>query len=293
MKNRFLLAAVLMVSSGFAAEDLVLEDGVPRVFTGGTEDVGKIIYPAGVWGTYTEGSLTLDGTVMTAETSSWPGSYYQNGLLDLRNGASLTFSAAVWFATCSSGYVNGLITVDDSTLTFSQNLSIGGGAYHANTGSSEIRGQNNATIAFNGDVTWLGFAIAQEFRGGFWLAFWACLMMLLSGLTDAWDGKLARKWGVVSTLGKMADPLMDKVFYIVAFPALVWQIMHQGESDAHAVVMMFFQPFTTFVMKVFTALNTVSTTVLIALIAVIYAINDFPEEFSPYKHVIRPCGMPL
>ena len=87
---------------------------------------------------------------------------------------------------------------------------------------------------------WLGFAIAQEFRGGGGLAFGACLMMLLSGLTDAWDGLLARKWGVVSTLGKMADPLMDKVFYIVAFPALVWQIMHQGESDAHALVMMFF-----------------------------------------------------
>ena len=87
---------------------------------------------------------------------------------------------------------------------------------------------------------WLAFAIAQEYRGGFGLAFWACLMMLLSGLTDAWDGKLARKWEVVSTLGKMADPLMDKVFYIVAFPALVWQIAHQGESDAHALVMMFF-----------------------------------------------------
>ena len=87
---------------------------------------------------------------------------------------------------------------------------------------------------------WLGFAIAQEFIGGFGLAFGACVMMLLSGLTDAWDGKLARKWGVVSALGKMADPLMDKVFYIVAFPALVWQIMHQGESNAHALVMMFF-----------------------------------------------------
>ena len=87
---------------------------------------------------------------------------------------------------------------------------------------------------------WLGFAIAQELRGGFWLAFWACVMMLLSGLTDAWDGKLARKWSVVSTLGKMADPLMDKVFYLVAFPALVWQIMHQGESEAHALTMLFF-----------------------------------------------------
>ena len=87
---------------------------------------------------------------------------------------------------------------------------------------------------------WLGFAIAQEYKGGLPLAIAACAMMLLSGLTDAWDGTLARKWGVVSALGKMADPLMDKVFYIVAFPALVWQIMHQGESDSHALVMMFF-----------------------------------------------------
>ena len=89
---------------------------------------------------------------------------------------------------------------------------------------------------------WLGFAIVQEFRGGFWLAFWACAMMLLSGLTDAWDGQLARKWGVVSALGKMADPLMDKAFYIVAFPALVWQILHQGGEGAqvHALVMLGF-----------------------------------------------------
>ena len=87
---------------------------------------------------------------------------------------------------------------------------------------------------------WLGFAIAQEYFGGFWLAFTACAMMLFSGLTDAWDGALARKWGVVSTLGKMADPLMDKVFYIVAFPALVWQILHQGDGDVHGLVMTFF-----------------------------------------------------
>ena len=87
---------------------------------------------------------------------------------------------------------------------------------------------------------WLGFALAEEFRGGFALAIVACAMMLLAGLTDAWDGKLARKWGVVSTLGKMADPLMDKVFYIVAFPALVWFVLHQGESVAHGLVMTFF-----------------------------------------------------
>ena len=91
---------------------------------------------------------------------------------------------------------------------------------------------------------WLGFAIAQEFVpegvSGIALAVAACLMMLLSGLTDAFDGWLARRWDVVSTLGKMADPLMDKVFYIVAFPAIAWQVMHQGESVAHGIAMMSF-----------------------------------------------------
>ena len=91
---------------------------------------------------------------------------------------------------------------------------------------------------------WLGFAMAQEFAPegacGLALAFAACLMMFLSGLTDALDGWLARRWRVVSTLGKMSDPLMDKVFYIVAFPALAWQVMHQGESQAHGLVMLSF-----------------------------------------------------
>lgn len=87
---------------------------------------------------------------------------------------------------------------------------------------------------------WLGFAVAQERLGGWRLAVAACLMMLLSGLTDLWDGRLARRWGCVSTLGKMADPLMDKVFYLVAFPALVWQTVHQGESEVHGFVLLAF-----------------------------------------------------
>lgn len=89
-------------------------------------------------------------------------------------------------------------------------------------------------------LAWLGLALAQEFRGGFWLAFWACAMMLFSGLSDLFDGKLARQWNVVSTLGKMSDPLMDKMFYVIAFPALVWQVAHQGESDVHSMVMLTF-----------------------------------------------------
>lgn len=87
---------------------------------------------------------------------------------------------------------------------------------------------------------WLALAIAQEYRGGFALGVWACAMMLMSGLSDLFDGMLARRWQVVSTLGKMADPLMDKVFYVVAFPSLTWLIAHQGENDVHALAMLAF-----------------------------------------------------
>ena len=72
-----------------------------------------------------------------------------------------------------------------------------------------------------------------------WIAA-AVALLSLSALTDLFDGALARKWGVTSTFGALADPLMDKVFYIVAFPTLVWLIAHQDESDVHAVAMLAF-----------------------------------------------------
>ena len=90
---------------------------------------------------------------------------------------------------------------------------------------------------------WAAFAVWAELAYGgesarpwcdwrFALVVAAGLCMLLSGMTDLWDGKLARRWNVVSTLGKMADPLMDKVFYLVAFPVLAWQTAHRGLGDA-------------------------------------------------------------
>lgn len=84
-------------------------------------------------------------------------------------------------------------------------------------------------------LLWLALAIVDEYKGGFWLGFFATFAMFLSGMTDLFDGKLARKWGVVSALGKMADPLMDKVFYVVAFPALAWIAARQGQGGAHAL----------------------------------------------------------
>ncbi|MBE6382858.1 MAG: hypothetical protein E7049_07605 [Lentisphaerae bacterium] len=89
-------------------------------------------------------------------------------------------------------------------------------------------------------LAWLAFAVAFEFHRSLPLLVAACAMMFLSGITDLFDGILARRWNVVTSLGKMADPLMDKVFYVVVFPSLVWLIMHQGGGNFHSLLMLSF-----------------------------------------------------
>lgn len=54
---------------------------------------------------------------------------------------------------------------------------------------------------------------------------WFCVAfgaMVLSTLSDWVDGYFARKFGVESALGAYADPLTDKIFYLVSFPTLVY-----------------------------------------------------------------------
>lgn len=41
--------------------------------------------------------------------------------------------------------------------------------------------------------------------------FWALIVLAVSGLSDFFDGKIARKFNQVSNLGKMLDPIADKL----------------------------------------------------------------------------------
>jgi CDP-diacylglycerol--glycerol-3-phosphate 3-phosphatidyltransferase len=54
-------------------------------------------------------------------------------------------------------------------------------------------------------------------------------LLIVAAITDALDGHFARKWNLVSHLGAYADPLTDKVFYLVAFPTLVYLAAAQGQ----------------------------------------------------------------
>jgi CDP-diacylglycerol--glycerol-3-phosphate 3-phosphatidyltransferase len=59
----------------------------------------------------------------------------------------------------------------------------------------------------------------------------AILAMILSAVTDLFDGYFARKFEVTSRLGSYADPLTDKVFYLTTFPTLIYLANRIGQHD--------------------------------------------------------------
>jgi CDP-diacylglycerol--glycerol-3-phosphate 3-phosphatidyltransferase len=61
--------------------------------------------------------------------------------------------------------------------------------------------------------------------------------MILSAVTDLFDGYFARKFRVTSRLGSYADPMTDKVFYLTTFPTLIYLADRNGQ-DAHARVLL-------------------------------------------------------
>jgi len=90
-------------------------------------------------------------------------------------------------------------------------------------------------------VLFMGLAIIHAYTTkAWWLAVAATVSLSLAALTDLFDGMLARKWNVVSKFGAMADPLMDKVFYLVVFPTLLWLLGRQPDEAVHALVMLVF-----------------------------------------------------
>ena len=61
--------------------------------------------------------------------------------------------------------------------------------------------------------------------------------MVLSALTDLFDGYFARRFNVTSRLGAYADPLTDKIFYIVSLPTLVYLAGTRGEPG-HTLILL-------------------------------------------------------
>jgi cardiolipin synthase (CMP-forming) len=62
----------------------------------------------------------------------------------------------------------------------------------------------------------------------FWLILrhrdgWALAVLAVSGFTDYLDGNLARRWGQVSRLGQLLDPVADRLYILATLLGLAWR----------------------------------------------------------------------
>lgn len=52
---------------------------------------------------------------------------------------------------------------------------------------------------------------------------WALLVLMLSGVSDYLDGKLARRWNQISSLGRLLDPAADRLYILSTLVGLTWR----------------------------------------------------------------------
>lgn len=64
--------------------------------------------------------------------------------------------------------------------------------------------------------------------------FLAAVVFALASLTDYFDGHLARKWNVVTTLGKFLDPVTDKILV----SSVLCYLLFQGKVDPYSVILL-------------------------------------------------------
>ena len=48
-------------------------------------------------------------------------------------------------------------------------------------------------------------------------------MLALSGVSDYLDGKLARRWNQISSLGRLLDPAADRLYILSTLVGLTWR----------------------------------------------------------------------
>ncbi|WP_456402899.1 CDP-diacylglycerol--glycerol-3-phosphate 3-phosphatidyltransferase [Hydrogenimonas sp.] len=72
-----------------------------------------------------------------------------------------------------------------------------------------------------------------------WLDYFAALVFVLASVTDFFDGYIARMFNQITTLGKIIDPLADKMLTLAAFLGLVVL----GRADVWAIFLILSREF--------------------------------------------------
>ncbi len=69
-------------------------------------------------------------------------------------------------------------------------------------------------ISYSGDNSFINFVVSNQL-------FVADLLFVIASLTDMFDGKIARKYNLITNLGKFLDSLADKMLIIAVLTAFV------------------------------------------------------------------------
>ena len=79
--------------------------------------------------------------------------------------------------------------------------------------------------------------------------FFALIAFAAAGITDYWDGKIARNMGEVSLFGKLMDPIADKILTLAAFFSFwrlsllpLWMVLAVVLRDVLVTTSRFFMP---------------------------------------------------
>ena len=72
-----------------------------------------------------------------------------------------------------------------------------------------------------------------------WLDYWATFLFVLASITDFFDGYIAREFDQITELGKILDPLADKMLTLAGFLGL----MVLGRADPWAVYLILTREF--------------------------------------------------
>ena len=56
---------------------------------------------------------------------------------------------------------------------------------------------------------------------------WAFVLFVAAGLSDVWDGYLARRYDLITDMGKLLDPIADKLLLVATFVPF-YMISHRG-----------------------------------------------------------------
>ena len=122
------------------------------------------------------------------------------------------------------------------------------------------------------------------------------IALILSAVTDLFDGLLARRFGVETEFGANADPLLDKLFYLATLPLLVFLATHNGHLR-HALILLVMTVFflsrdqwVTFLRSIGSIYNVpggahyigkLRTFLNFPLIGLIYVYEESPVKFIP------------